>query len=76
MFDPRDISRRFPEADPGEAKARSPERAPGAETAPGAGPSLIRDPTARISRGRTERAVAEIGMYRDGSLQGSIGGAF
>ena len=76
MFDPRDLSSDPRTRTPQRPKRDYLERAPGPDDAPGAGPSLIRDPPARVSRVRTERAVAEIGMYRTRGLQGSIGGAF
>ena len=74
MFDPRDISsdpRRIPQRpkrDRLKERRDRERRGSRAEFDPRSGGEGFTS--------RTERAVAEIGMYRSGGLQGSIGGAF
>ena len=75
MFDPRDIS-----SDP---RRRTPERPKRdylkeRQDRKRTGSRAEFDPRSDRAdfTGRTERAVAEIGMYRSRGLQGSIGGAF
>ena len=75
MFDPRDLS-----SDPRTLTPQRPKRDPLKERQDRTRTGSRAEFDPRSERddftSRTERAVAEIGMYRTVGLQGSIGGAF